>query len=246
MSKAVTNQPVAKSREGVEQEKIRQLFRQFAEKQRRQAQDRDEPKVRIAAAAFSLFAEKGFNATGIREIAERAEVNPAMIHYYFVTKEQLYRYVIVSQFAIIAASLSSLDFDLPVERIVRVLPERILGVCERYPLWKKLILRELAEGGTYLENAITELGEDGPLGLNRLLSSAYQRGVKDGKVRKLPNEMIGPLLIGYAYGIAFTEPFFRILSSGSKQTSSAYTQRTEFMLELLSSSLIVKQGGKSK
>jgi AcrR family transcriptional regulator len=42
-----------------------------------------DPKKRILAAAISLFAQKGFAAVGVREIAAEAGVNIAMISYYY-------------------------------------------------------------------------------------------------------------------------------------------------------------------
>jgi AcrR family transcriptional regulator len=44
------------------------------------------PKKRILAAAISLFAQKGFAAVGVREIAAEAGVNIAMISYYYEGK----------------------------------------------------------------------------------------------------------------------------------------------------------------
>ncbi len=45
-----------------------------------------EPKLRILDAAISLFSQKGFAAVGVREIAKEADVNIAMISYYFEGK----------------------------------------------------------------------------------------------------------------------------------------------------------------
>jgi AcrR family transcriptional regulator len=45
-----------------------------------------EPKKRILRAAVSLFAKKGFASVGVREIAKEADVNIAMISYYFEGK----------------------------------------------------------------------------------------------------------------------------------------------------------------
>lgn len=45
----------------------------------------------ILDAARRLFAEKGFDATTVRAIAAEAGVDPAMIHHYFGTKEELFR-----------------------------------------------------------------------------------------------------------------------------------------------------------
>ena len=43
----------------------------------------------ILAAAENLFVEKGFEGTSIRELAQAADVNIAMISYYFGSKEKL-------------------------------------------------------------------------------------------------------------------------------------------------------------
>jgi AcrR family transcriptional regulator len=46
-------------------------------------EDKQNAKDRIYMTALSLFAQKGFNAVGIREIAKSANVNISMINYYF-------------------------------------------------------------------------------------------------------------------------------------------------------------------
>lgn len=46
-------------------------------------------KEHILIAAETLFADKGYEATSIRDIARRANVNIAMISYYFGSKEKL-------------------------------------------------------------------------------------------------------------------------------------------------------------
>lgn len=49
----------------------------------------------IIAVAEILFAEKGYNGTTTQEIANRAKLPKANIHYYFKTKQDLYRVVLM-------------------------------------------------------------------------------------------------------------------------------------------------------
>lgn len=49
---------------------------------------------KLLEAAIKLFAEKGFNGTTTKEIAERAEVNEALIFRHFSTKRDLYGAII--------------------------------------------------------------------------------------------------------------------------------------------------------
>lgn len=53
-----------------------------------------EPKQRILDAAVRLFAQKGFSATGVRELAQAATVKPSMINYYFGSKQGLLEYLL--------------------------------------------------------------------------------------------------------------------------------------------------------
>lgn len=49
-----------------------------------------EARERILSAAKKLFAEKGFAATAVHEITDLAEVNRALLYYYFEDKHSLY------------------------------------------------------------------------------------------------------------------------------------------------------------
>src|SRR6201996_4734848 len=50
--------------------------------------------VSLLNAAEALFADKEFDAVTTRDIANRAKVNLALVHYYFGAKEKLFRAVL--------------------------------------------------------------------------------------------------------------------------------------------------------
>ncbi|MCG8583869.1 MAG: CerR family C-terminal domain-containing protein [Pirellulales bacterium] len=52
--------------------------------------EQEDAKMRLLAAAGPVFAEKGFDATTVREICQAADVNVAAINYYFGDKKTLY------------------------------------------------------------------------------------------------------------------------------------------------------------
>jgi AcrR family transcriptional regulator len=49
-----------------------------------------ESRERILTAARSLFGQRGYDGTTIRAIAADAEVNPALLHHFFGSKEQVF------------------------------------------------------------------------------------------------------------------------------------------------------------
>jgi len=52
----------------------------------------------IVAAARRLFSQRGLEGTTVREVAEAANVNNAMIYYHFTDKVELYRAVLADSF----------------------------------------------------------------------------------------------------------------------------------------------------
>jgi len=74
-------------------------------------------RANLIAATTPLFAEKGFNGVGVRELATAAGVNLSMISYYFGGKEGLYAAVLNEQFTTLrrVAELKDMDND-PMEK----------------------------------------------------------------------------------------------------------------------------------
>ncbi len=64
------------------------------EPNRGRQQAREEAQAKILAAAKALFAEKGFAAVSLVEIAERAGCTKGLVHHYFGSKRELWREVI--------------------------------------------------------------------------------------------------------------------------------------------------------
>jgi len=71
----------------------------------------DRTRAEILAAAQGLFAERGYDGTTIRDIAARAEIDPAMVIRYFGNKDELF------------ARAASIRLDLPDLRSIE--PSRI-------------------------------------------------------------------------------------------------------------------------
>ncbi|OPF80354.1 TetR family transcriptional regulator [Streptomyces antioxidans] len=66
---------------------------------RTSASDGPATRDRILIAARNEFAERGYDKTSIRGIAKAAEVDPALVHHYFGTKEQVFEAAIELIFA---------------------------------------------------------------------------------------------------------------------------------------------------
>lgn len=74
---------------------------------------------KIIQAAIPLFATKGFAAVSVKELAEAAGVNIALVSYYFGGKEKLYTFILTEQFSIMKQLIIDLKTTTtdPVDRI---------------------------------------------------------------------------------------------------------------------------------
>ncbi|MDZ7635635.1 MAG: helix-turn-helix domain-containing protein [Bacteroidales bacterium] len=52
-------------------------------------------KEKIFLAASEIFEEKGHSGARMQEIADRAGINKALLHYYFRSKDQLFKAVFI-------------------------------------------------------------------------------------------------------------------------------------------------------
>ena len=81
---------------------------------------RQTTRARLLAAATELFAERGFRATTIREIAARAHVNVAAGNYHYGSKRALYLEVLRAQFAEIRRELDARGARRSVRALARL------------------------------------------------------------------------------------------------------------------------------
>ena len=75
------------------------------------ADDDANPRERLLDAAERLFAERGFEGTPLRAVAEAAGVNPALVSYYFGGKRGLLEAVFEQALEPMASALQDLMDD---------------------------------------------------------------------------------------------------------------------------------------
>lgn len=90
----------------------------------------NEKQIQILEVAEKLFAENGFDGTSVRQISKEADVNVAMISYYFGSKEKMLEALInyrMADFKIQIESLISTDVSYleKVDNIVQFVVQRV-------------------------------------------------------------------------------------------------------------------------
>ncbi len=114
------------------------------------------PPERILAAAKEEFALRGLSGARIGSIAARARVNPALIHYYFKTKEDLYARVLGDIFGRLnreefLGKLKALNLRPPQKLYIALYLIVHLFLKPRDPHIYMMVFRELADGSPHLK-----------------------------------------------------------------------------------------------
>ncbi|WP_435259257.1 TetR family transcriptional regulator C-terminal domain-containing protein [Thioclava sp. FR2] len=132
----------------------------------------------ILEAAEKVFAEAGFGGATMQLIADMAGLPKANLHYYFATKEDLYRQVVSNIFEIWLHAADTFDTAAdPAEGIGAYIDAK-LEISRHHPFGSKVWASEVMHGAPviqdYLETTLREWTE------GRI--NAIQRWVDDGKM----------------------------------------------------------------
>jgi TetR/AcrR family transcriptional regulator len=117
-----------------------------------------EPRTLLLDVALVLFARQGIMETTLGAIAREAGVTPAMVHYYFKTRDQLLDVLIDERFVPLRVELGRAFADSEAEPAdaLRAFAEGLVGVAERHPWFPTLWIREVISEGGLLQQRIAE------------------------------------------------------------------------------------------
>jgi TetR/AcrR family transcriptional regulator len=113
----------------------------------------------ILDAAEPLFGSQGFAATTIKQIGKAAGLNPALIYYYFGSKEELYRALLNRLFGTLtergAERLATVSTP---EEAIRTLMSLQSEMMLRSPSLPRILAREMADhGAAHAQEGIAHL-----------------------------------------------------------------------------------------
>lgn len=184
-----------------------------APKFRRRKADRP---AEIIQAALAVFAEKGFAAAKLEDIARRAGVSKGAIYLYFETKEDIFRAVVGQAIApnIAAVKAMAAAHPGPLADLLRGVTGHIAGIVTHTPLGGvlKMVVGEARNFPEIARVWHDELVSQALGTLTGAIAAAQARGeVKPGDPRIYALQLIAPLLVAVLWRETFVpvgaEPF---------------------------------------
>lgn len=162
---------------------------------------------KILEAAEELFAEKSYEGTSIRDIAQKAGINIAMISYYFGSKEKLLEALIDYRSSYAGGILEAINKDGvldPVQKMDRVVDfyvERVL-VNHRF---HNIMSRQLS---MISEKNLREKMLNIKLQNAETIKKIIQEGQRKKMFRKVDMELTIATIIGVVSQVALSKSFY--------------------------------------
>lgn len=152
-------------------------------------------KTHIINSAIELFAEKGFEGTSIRDLAAKADVNVAMVNYYFGSKEKLFEAMVEERLSYTRGVLDEIvknESYSDIEKIEKIIDTYIGKLFTNRKFHRVLHQEIMLSNREALKDAIANILYPNTL----LIKSVIERGVKKGSFKKVDPPLVIATIMG--------------------------------------------------
>lgn len=106
--------------------------------------DQDSTEQKIFDAAHEIFTQKGMDGAKMQEIADKAGINKALLHYYYRSKEKLYEAVVKAVMAkAIPTVRQVIESELPLEEKITRFIDFYIGLISKNTFIPLFIISEI-------------------------------------------------------------------------------------------------------
>jgi AcrR family transcriptional regulator len=171
--------------------------------------DYSDKQIQIMEAAEELFAEKGFAGTSVRDIAEKAGVNLAMISYYFGSKEKLmealFRFRSEATKLQLVNMIQNKELN-SLEKVYWLIDSYIERIMKQQCFHKIMAREQMVSLGTNIADLIHEMKKTN----QKLVRQLIQEGQKKGEFKKnIDVPLMMATLIGTTSHLVTTQHYYR-------------------------------------
>ena len=168
-----------------------------------------EKHIQLLETAEKLFAEKGFEGTSVRDIADVAGVNIAMISYYFGSKEKLMQALFEKKIGDIQVRVVNLIKDdslTSIQKVEKLIDEHVQKVMGDKKFHRIMVCEQIINKNP----AIINLLKDIKLKNAGIIGELIKDGQKKGEFKKKVDVvMLLSIMIGTVTQLMINHDFYR-------------------------------------
>ncbi len=163
---------------------------------------------KILNAAKAIFQSKGMDGSRMQEIADKAGINKALLHYYYRSKQVLFEAVFSNAFSLIAPQLNKiLDSDLDLFDKIRGFAKNYISFISKHPYLPNFVINELHRNPGF----ILKLKEKKEFPNFEKFTNQINEYVEKGLIRPIAPEQLFLNLISLNLFPIVGSPLFKLL-----------------------------------
>jgi len=157
-----------------------------------------EKQVQLLDTAEKLFSQKGFDGTSVRDIAEAAGFNTAMISYYFGSKEKLMEEIFERKRLNLREKVDNLlqDDSLdPLQKMYSLVDGYVEGILQRKQFHRILLTEQIINQNPSIIQMVDKMKARNSECINELIRLGQKKGMfkKNIDIPMLSNTLIGTI-----------------------------------------------------
>lgn len=200
-------------------------------------------KEHIISTAIELFAERGFEGTSIRDLAAKADVNIAMVNYYFGSKDKLFEAMVVQKASYMREKLEEIANDKSkseiekMDTVIEAYVNRILSQHQYHSIiHQELMLKQREE----VHNSIISIFSKNTL----IIKSIIEQGIKKKLFKKVDPELTFATILGTINQVMLSKGMCNLLINKDKNfnpyTDESFKKRIITHLKQIIHSLLLQ------
>lgn len=176
---------------------------------------KDNTEDKIIEAATDVFVQKGMDGARMQEIADKAGINKALLHYYFRSKEKLFDAIFVKLVGVAFPRIGQvLLSDLPMADKIEQVIDAYLDLLLKYPFLPAFILKEINRESTPFFKIIARSGFSVEP-IRNVLLAAMDRG----EIRRMKPEHLVVNVVGLCVFPFAARPMIRQVAFGGSDAA---------------------------
>lgn len=182
---------------------------------------KDNTEERILKAARTVFIRKGMDGARMKEIADEAGINKALLHYYFRSKQKLFETIVEKLFQQIFPNILLLtNTNLPIKERLERFIENYIDILLNNPFLPAFVIQEMNRDTNFFVTTFNRLGINPDLIINM-----FNEEIEAGNIIKMnPREIVLNTLSMCLFPFA-ARPLMQLLLL--KNDSEAYNRLLE-------------------
>ena len=191
---------------------------------------------KILDVATEVFQQKGYAGARMQDIADQAEINRAMLHYYYRNKEKLFEGIFKNAFGKLIPNINEVfESDMPLFDKIRLVVDRYIGMVFQNRNLPMFVLHELQQNPQkFVDNFFADGNRPNPA----KLMVQIQQEIQAGKIRPIdPRHLVVNMLSMCMFPFIGQPVFQQVLGMNDEQYDQFLEERKTNVAEFIINSI---------